>query len=49
MPLDALLASERLMVPVGAIELWWVNRAPASASCSTSSGATPATFCMYRL
>ena len=46
MPLDALLASDRLMVPVGAMELWWVKRAPVSASCSTRSGAASATRCM---
>jgi hypothetical protein len=28
MPLLALLASDSEMVPVGAIELWWVKRAP---------------------
>jgi hypothetical protein len=28
MPLLALLASDSEIVPVGAIELWWVKRAP---------------------
>ena len=46
MPLEALLASDSEIVPVGAIELWWVKRAPVSASCSTRSGATWAIFCM---
>ena len=32
MPLLALLASDREMVPVGAMELWWVKRAPVAAS-----------------
>ena len=30
MPLLALLASDSEMVPVGAIELWWVKRQPLS-------------------
>ena len=34
------------MVPVGAIEEWWVKRAPTSASRSTSSGSTSAIRCM---
>ena len=31
MPLLALLASDSEIVPVGAIEVWWVKRAPISA------------------
>ena len=46
MPFDALLASESEIVPVGAIELWCVKRAPVSARRFTSSGATSATRCM---
>ncbi|MCY1305748.1 hypothetical protein D9M70_555720 [compost metagenome] len=46
MPLEALLARLRLMVPVGAMELWWVKRAPTSASSATSSGACSAMRCM---
>ena len=46
MPLEALLASDSEIVPVGAIEVWWVKRAPTSASSSTSSGATSAMRCM---
>ena len=39
MPFEALLASDSEIVPVGAIELWCVKRAPFFASLSTSSGA----------
>jgi hypothetical protein len=46
MPFEALLASDSEIVPVGAIELWCVKRAPFAASLSTSSGATSATRCM---
>jgi len=46
MPLLALLANDREMVPVGAIEVWWVKRAPVSAISATSSGETSATRCM---
>ncbi len=42
MPFDALFASESEIVPVGAIELWCVKRAPTDSSCLTSSGATSA-------
>ncbi len=43
MPFEALLASDSEIVPVGAIELWWVKRLPSLASRSTSSGATSPT------
>ena len=43
---DWLADGEGEMVPVGAIELWCVKRAPVSASFSTSSGASLATRCM---
>ena len=46
MPFEALFASDREMVPVGAIEVWCVKRAPTSASSSTSSGAASAMRCM---
>ena len=46
MPLLALLASDSEIVPVGAIELWCVKRAPTLASWSTSHGAVSATRCM---
>jgi hypothetical protein len=40
------VARDREIVPVGAMELWWVKRAPVLASLSTRSGATSATCCM---
>ena len=42
MPFEALLASESEIVPVGAIELWCVKRAPTISTCLTTSGATSA-------
>ncbi len=46
MPLEALLASDSEIVPVGAMELWWVKRAPIDSSSFTSAGATSARRCM---
>jgi hypothetical protein len=46
MPLEALLASDSEIVPVGAIDVWCVKRAPTSASSSTSSGAASAIRCI---
>jgi hypothetical protein len=43
MPLLALLASDSEMVPVGAIEVWWVKRQPVSAMRSVSSAGN---YCM---
>ena len=42
MPFDALFASDSEIVPVGAIDEWWVNRLPTVSSSLTSSGATSA-------
>ncbi len=46
MPFEALFANESEIVPVGAIEVWCVKRAPTSASSSTSSGEASAILCM---